>query len=203
MASCFISWLFYWLLFGMQTPQRVVCLGDSLTAGYGVDPAHAFPAVVQTLAAEEGVALELVNAGVSGDTTAGGLRRINWLAKGRIDVLILALGANDGLRGLPPEEIKANLKKIIQSVRQSKPEALILLAGMKVPPNLGPTYSQAFEQVFVDLAAEEKVDSLPFLLEGVAGHPALNQADGIHPTIEGHRIVGQLVWSKLRPMVKK
>jgi acyl-CoA thioesterase-1 len=93
MASCFISWLFYWLLFGMQTPQRVVCLGDSLTAGYGVDPAHAFPAVVQTLAAEEGVALELVNAGVSGDTTAGGLRRINWLAQGRIDVLILALGA--------------------------------------------------------------------------------------------------------------
>lgn len=166
---------------------RVLFLGDSLTAGLGLAEAEAFPAVVGRLLEEAGHPIQVVNAGVSGDTTADGLSRLPWLLRQDPDLVVLELGANDGLRGLPVEVTEENLHQMILLCREAG--AALLLVGMQVPPNYGPDYARAFQEVYPRLARRDGVPLMPFLLDGVAGHPELNQADGIHPTVEGHRLI--------------
>jgi len=180
---------------------RIVVLGDSLTAGLGLSPDQAYPALLQRRLNDEGLAYDVVNAGVSGDTSAGGLSRLNWALDGDVRVLIVALGGNDGLRGLPPAELRHNLSRIIEQAQARK--IAVVLAGMEAPPNYGRDYTVAFRKVYPDLAALYHVTLLPFLLDGVAGHETLNQPDGIHPTAAGARIVAGNVWSVLRPLVEK
>jgi len=178
---------------------QVVFLGDSLTAGLGLGEEAAFPAIVGELLAERGVPARIVNAGVSGDTSAGGLARVDWLLSLHPDVLVLALGANDGLRGQPVAGIEANLREIVRRARAAG--AQVLLAGMKMPPNYGPDYTRDFEALYSRLARELDLAFVPFLLAGVAADPKLNQADGIHPSAEGQRIVARLVADALQPML--
>ncbi|GAB4119247.1 MAG: arylesterase [Acidobacteriota bacterium] len=183
-------------------PKRILILGDSLTAGYGLDPKQAYPALLQERIDREGLPYRVVDAGVSGDTSAGGLSRINWLLREPVDVLVLELGANDGLRGIELDSTRRNLQGIIDRTRQSYPDVRILIAGMMVPPNLGKDYATRFRELFVELAATNGAVLLPFLLEGVAGRPELNLPDGIHPTAEGHRRVADNVWRYLRPLLE-
>jgi acyl-CoA thioesterase I len=171
---------------------KVVFLGDSLTAGYGLDADDAYPSVVQRRLSAAGIRAQVVNAGVSGDTSAGGLRRVDWALDGDVRVLVIALGGNDALRGLGTEDLRRNLAAIIERARARK--VSVILAGMEAPPNLGAPYTSAFRQVYRDLAATYGVPLIPFLLEGVAGDAALNQADGIHPNAAGARRVADLVW---------
>jgi acyl-CoA thioesterase-1 len=171
---------------------RVVFLGDSLTAGYGLDASQAYPNLVQQRLREAGVTADVVNAGVSGDTSAGGLRRLDWALDGDVKVLVVALGGNDALRGLSTDELRRNLAAIIGRARERG--VTVILAGMEAPPNLGRTYTAAFRRVYRDLAAEYRIALIPFLLEGVAGRPGLNQADLIHPNAEGARKIAALVW---------
>ncbi len=183
--------------------RRVVFLGTSLTAGLGLEnPADRFTDQIQALADSAGLPFRMVNAGVSGDTSAGGLRRITWLLRAPVQVLVLELGANDGLRGLSPDSMRANLQAAIDSTRIQYPEARLLVTGMQAPPNLGQAYASAFSSVFVEVARVNEGTLIPFLLEGVAGVPELNQADGIHPTPEGHRMLAQTVWTYLRPILE-
>lgn len=184
-------------------PKTVVFLGDSLTAGLGVQPTEAFPALVGEKIRAAGLPFEVQNAGLSGDTSAGGLRRIDWLLQHRIDVLVLELGANDGLRGLDLKAMKANLQAIIDKTKAKNPQVRIVLAGMQVPPNLGAEYASGFQRVFQDLARENSATLIPFLLEGVGGHRELNQPDQIHPSPAGHRIVSDLVWRTLEPILRQ
>jgi acyl-CoA thioesterase-1 len=184
-----------------SAPPRIVILGDSLTAGYGLDKAQAFPSLMQQRLNQAGTRYEVVNAGVSGDTTAGGLRRLDWSLEGNTRILVVALGGNDGLRGLPVAETKGNLDQIIR--RAKARDIAVVLAGMEAPPNYGPQYTAEFRQLFRDLAREHDVPLIPFLLEGVAGMPALNIADGIHPNPEGARIVERTVWSAVEPLVQR
>jgi acyl-CoA thioesterase-1 len=179
---------------------RVVVLGDSLTAGLGLSRDEAYPALLQRRLDEAGIRLRVVNAGVSGDTSAGGLRRLDWALDGDVRVLVLALGANDGLRGLPPAELRRNLAAVIERSRARGAE--VILAGMEAPPNFGPAYTAAFRQAYRDVAAKHGAALIPFLLEGVAGLPDLNQGDGIHPTAAGAEKLAETVWSALRPIVK-
>ncbi len=181
------------------SPPVVVFLGDSLTAGYGLAADEAFPALVAAALAERGTPIRAVNAGVSGDTTAGGLRRLDWALKNRPQVVVVALGANDGLRGQPLEAIEANLAAIVAKARAAG--ARVLLAGMLMPPNYGGAYASGFAAIYPRLARQLELPLVPFLLEGVAGHPELNQADGIHPTAEGQRIVARNVVPHLAPLV--
>ena len=179
---------------------KVVVLGDSLTAGYGLLEQQAYPALLQERLNEEGYGWDVVNAGISGDTSAAGLQRLDWaMGEGDVRILIVELGANDGLRGLPISEMKKNLAAIIEHA-QGKGVS-VLLAGMEAPPNFGPEYTVSFRQVYRDLAKQYKVTLLPFLLDKVAGVAALNQSDGIHPNVEGARIVADTVWTVLKPMV--
>ncbi len=179
---------------------RVVVLGDSLTAGYGLPSKDdAFPALLQQKVDAEGLGYEVVNMGVSGDTSAGGLRRLDWALEGDVRVLVVALGANDGLRGLGPDQMKANLAQTIDRARGRG--ARVLLCGMEAPPNLGADYTAQFRRAYQDLAREKGVVFLPFLLDGVAGVAALNQNDGIHPNHAGTARVADLVWTSLRPML--
>lgn len=181
---------------------RVVALGDSLTAGLGLStPDIAWPALVQQKITAAGLDAEVVNAGVSGDTTAGGLRRLDWALDGDVKVLVLELGANDGLRGLPVDQMRDNLSTMITMAK--KRGITVLLCGMEAPPNFGPQYTREFRQVYVDLADEHDVELLPFFLDGVAGNAALNQADGIHPNEEGTRRVADLVWQSLQPLLTR
>jgi acyl-CoA thioesterase-1 len=181
------------------TRPRIVCLGDSLTAGLGLSPDQAYPALLERRLAEAGLDYEVVNAGVSGDTSAGGLRRLDWSLTGDVQVLVLALGANDGLRGLPAGELRDNLARIIETSQRRG--ATVVLAGMEAPPNFGAPYTREFRAVYQDLARRYPVVFVPFLLEGVAGVPSLNQADGIHPTAEGQRRIADLIWTALAPAV--
>jgi acyl-CoA thioesterase I len=178
---------------------RIVCLGDSLTAGLGVSTEDAYPAQLASRLRAAGLDYEVVNAGVSGDTSAGGLRRLEWSMAGDVQVLVIALGANDGLRGLPPKDLRANLARIIEAAQAR--HARVVLAGMEAPPNFGATYTRDFRAVYLDLAKAYDVILIPFFLDGVAGVPALNQADGIHPTAEGHRIVAATIWRAVAPLV--
>jgi acyl-CoA thioesterase-1 len=179
---------------------KIVALGDSLTAGLGLDVEEAYPAILQERIDEAGYSYQVVNAGVSGDTTAGGLSRVDWVLEGEVRVLILALGGNDGLRGLPAAEMKRNLAAIVE--RAQEKGAAVILAGMEAPPNMGSAYTSEFRQVFRDLAKEYDVAFLPFLLDGVAGDRELNQRDGIHPNAEGARRLADSIWPLLRPMLE-
>ncbi len=178
---------------------RVVALGDSLTAGYGLVESQSYPAVLQEKLNSEGYDFEVVNAGVSGDTTAGAIRRLAWALDGDVKVLIVGLGGNDGLRGLSVAEMKQNLTDIVQRARARN--VVVILAGMEAPPNYGPEYVASFRTAFTDVAAKERVLFIPFLLARVAGQAALNQSDGIHPNVEGTRIVAETVWTVLRPVL--
>lgn len=178
---------------------RVVFLGDSLTAGYGLPADQSYPALLQQRLQDAGYAFQVINAGVSGDTSAGGLRRLEWSLRGDVAVLALALGGNDGLRGLPPPQLKRNLQAMIDTAQGRSID--VLLIGMEAPPNFGPAYTREFRQVYQELAAQPGVRFVPFLLEGVAGNPALNLADGIHPNAEGQRRVAELIWRALEPLL--
>ena len=181
--------------------KTIIFFGDSLTAGYQLDPQEAFPARIQEILDSLQLNYTVVNAGLSGETTTGGLNRINWILNQKADVFILELGANDGLRGIPLSETRQNLQAMIDTVRSRNAKTEIILAGMQIPPNLGQDYTEEFRKIFVDLAAENELSLIPFLLEGVAGIPELNLADGIHPTPEGHHIVADNVWEVLEPLI--
>jgi len=184
----------------VKRPQ-VVVFGDSLTAGLGLDPTQAYPALLQRRIDAAGFDYEVVNAGVSGDTSAGGLSRVDWVLGPDVRVLVVAFGGNDGLRGLPAEELKRNLGGIIRRAKTKNVE--VVLAGMEAPPNLGQTYTDRFRDVYRSLAREEHVALVPFLLEGVAGVASLNQPDGIHPTAEGARKAADNVWPALEPLLQR
>jgi acyl-CoA thioesterase-1 len=183
-----------------DTRPRVVVLGDSLTAGLGLAPDEAYPSLLQTRIDAAQLPFQVVNAGVSGDTSAGGLSRLDWSLDGDVRVLIVALGGNDALRGLPVEELRRNLSAIIE--RAQARHIQVILAGMEAPPNFGEAYTVSFHQVYPELARTYGVTLLPFLLQNVAGIDTLNQRDGIHPTAEGARLVADNVWAVLRPLLK-
>lgn len=182
---------------------RVVFLGTSLTAGLGLrSPDERFSERLAELADSAGRPFRLVNAGVSGETSAGGLRRIDWALEGEVDVLVIELGANDGLRGQSPDALEQNLVAIVRAAREQHPGVRIVLLGMEAPPNLGPEYTRSFRAVFPRVAESENVALLPFLLEGVAGESDLNQADGIHPTADGHGRIARTVWPVLDSVLR-
>jgi acyl-CoA thioesterase-1 len=182
--------------------KTVLFFGDSLTAGYGLDPAQAFPALIQAKITARDWDFRVINAGLSGETTAGGLRRIDWVLQRPIAVLVLALGGNDGLRGLPLADAKRNLQAIIDRTRHTYPQVKIVLAGMRAPTNLGREYTTDFRTIFPDLATANAVPLIPFLLEGVGGIPTLNLPDGIHPNPAGHKIIAENVWQVLEPILQ-
>ncbi|MDE0474015.1 MAG: arylesterase, partial [Gammaproteobacteria bacterium] len=183
----------------------VLFLGTSLTEGYGLGNAqeHAFPARVQALINRAALPFRVVNAGVGGDTSAGGLRRLEWLLRMPVRVLVIELGANDGLRGQDVDALRSNLLAVIGQTRARYPEVEILLAGMQAPPNLGQRYTESFRAVFPEVAREADVALIPFLLEDVGGIRELNQADGIHPSVEGHEIIAETVWTSLEPVLRR
>jgi len=183
-------------------PQTILFLGDSLTAGLGVMPEEAFPSLIQDKIDSADLPYRVINAGVSGDTSAGGLRRIDWLLQRPISILVLELGANDGLRGQTVESTRQSLSRIIDKVRARSPDATILLAGMQLPPNMGQDYIEAFSNIFPELAEEKQTALIPFLLQGVGGHPEFNQPDGIHPNAKGHAIVAENVWQVLEAFLQ-
>lgn len=184
----------------VQARHTVAFLGDSLTAGLGLPESQAYPALIQARLAREGRDWKVLNAGVSGDTTAGGLARLDWLYKQKVDVLVVALGANDGLRGLPLKETEANLRAILH--RGRKEGSRLVLVGMQMPENLGPDYRKGFAALFPKVAEAEGAALIPFLLEGVALDPNLNQPDGIHPNEAGARRVAETMWKGLDPLLK-
>ncbi len=179
----------------------VLCLGDSLTAGFGLDPSQAYPALLQTRIDRLGWSFKMINAGVSGETTAGGLRRLDWVLKQKVDVLILALGGNDALRGIPLETSQQNLNAILSRSKARYPGIQFVVAGMLIPPNWGQEYFVKFRSLFPELARQHRAQLVPFLLEGVGGKPELNFPDGIHPTAAGHEIVAENVWKVLKPLL--
>ncbi len=182
-------------------PIRVLFLGNSLTAGYGLASNEAFPALLQARVDSLGWPVMMINAGVSGDTSSGGLSRLAWQLRTPPDILMIALGANDGLRGLPPSLTRSNLIDMITQTRQVNPDVKILIAGMEVPPNLGSSFQEEFRNVFPSVAEEMNTGLIPFLLEGVAGVRALNQSDGIHPTALGQQRLAENVWDVLYPLL--
>ena len=179
----------------------VLFFGDSLTAGYGVEPEQAFPALLQVRLDSLGRDVRIVNAGLSGETTAAGLRRIDWILRRPVDVFVLELGGNDGLRGLPLEQAEHNLQGILGRVKAKCPDAALIVAGVRLPPNLGPVYTDAFEAMFPRLAAANGAVLIPRLLEGVGGDRELMRPDGIHPNAAGHRRVAETVWAQLAPLL--
>ena len=182
--------------------EAILFFGDSLTAGLGVEPDEAFPALIGTRIDSLHLPYAVVNAGLSGETSAGGRSRLKWvLSRQPVRVFVLELGANDGLRGIPLASTRQNLQAIIDTVRQLSPATKIVLAGMQIPPNMGQAYTAEFRTLYPQLAAQNHLVLIPFLLEGVGGHPKLNQRDGIHPTPQGHRIVAKTVWQTLRPLI--
>ncbi len=186
-----------------QAPKTLVFLGDSLSAGFGVKPTEAFPALISEKIRAANLPYQVENAGLSGDTTAGGLRRVDWLLQRPIDVLVIELGANDGLRGLPVAAIKSNLQAIIEKTKSKNPGVKVVIAGIQIPPNLGADYASSFQRVFGEVANANNATLIPFLLEGVGGRRELNQPDMIHPTAAGHRVIAELVWRTLEPILRQ
>ncbi|MFM8913808.1 MAG: arylesterase [Flammeovirgaceae bacterium] len=185
---------FILLLLALQknpVPKSILFYGDSLTAGYGLSIDEAFPSIIEKELNKGSVKVKAINAGLSGETSAGGLSRIDWVLKQPLDIFVLELGANDGLRGLPIDQTRKNLQGIIDKVKQRYPNAKIVMTGMKVPPNMGQKYSSEFQIIYPELAKKNNATLMPFLLEGVAGDEKLNQADGIHPTAKGHQIIAK------------
>ncbi|HVG40971.1 MAG TPA: arylesterase [Chitinophagaceae bacterium] len=181
--------------------KTIVFFGNSLTAGYGLSPSQAFPNLIQAKIDSLNLPYNVINAGVSGETTAGGVSRIDWILRQPLDVFILELGANDGLRGIPVSETTNNLQTIIDRVRAKYPAAKIVLAGMQIPPSMGQKYATSFRDVYPQLATKNNIELIPFLLEGVGGEAKLNQEDGIHPTVEGQKIVAENVWQTLEGLL--
>jgi acyl-CoA thioesterase-1 len=183
--------------------KTILFFGDSLTAGYGLDdPALAFPGRIQEKINAEKLPWRVVNAGLSGETTAGGVRRLDWIMRQPVDIFVLELGGNDGLRGLSPEVARANLQGIIDRVRAKNPATRIVIAGMEMPTSMGSEYTNAFRAIYPDLAKKNQAVLIPFLLAGVGGDPKLNLPDGVHPTAQGHAIVAENVWKVLRPLLQ-
>jgi acyl-CoA thioesterase-1 len=178
--------------------KTIIFFGNSLTAGYGIEPSQAFPALIQKKIDSLHLSYKVVNAGVSGETTSGGNSRIDWILHQPIDVFVLELGANDGLRGIPITETKSNLQSIIKKVWSLYPDAKIILAGMQIPPNMGEQYASEFRAIFPELAKKNNIALIPFILEDVGGEEKLNQDDGIHPTEEGHKIVAENIWQVIK-----
>ena len=203
-----LRFLLFWLAsgaigVGAAELKTILFFGDSLTAGLGLeDPStQAFPALIQKKLDAAGLPWRAVNAGLSGETSAGGLCWVDWILRQHVEVFVLELGGNDGLRGLPPETTRANLQAIIDRVRAKYPAAKIVLAGIAAPPNMGADFTRAFAAIFPELAEKNDVSLIPFLLEGVGGRPELNQPDGIHPNVQGHAIVAETVWKVLKPLL--
>jgi acyl-CoA thioesterase-1 len=185
---------------GRQGERVIVALGDSLTAGFGVAPDEAWPARLAARLAREGYAYRVVNAGVSGDTSAGALRRVDWALRSRPDLVIVAVGANDGLRGQPAAVVRQNLEAIVRRLREAGTQ--VLLAGMRLPPNYGSTYTREFAAVYTDVAQRTRTPLVPFLLDGVAAVPALNLPDGIHPNAEGHGVIVERLWPHVKRLLR-
>lgn len=186
------------LAFGQN---KILMFGDSITAGYGLNEEQAYPALIQEKIDSLGLNYTIVNAGLSGETTAGGARRVDWILQQDVDIFLIGLGGNDGLRGIDPSNTKKNLNTIIEKVREKDDEIDIILAGMEAPPNLGQRYTSEFRSVFREVANEKNVTFMPFLLEDVAGIEELNQPDGIHPTAEGQQIIANNIWAYLKPLL--
>jgi acyl-CoA thioesterase I len=190
------------ILTGFDAPKKTILFyGDSLTAGYGLDKEQAFPAIIERVINTTEDKYKVINAGLSGETTAGGLSRLNWILKEPVDIFVLELGANDGLRGLPLDQTENNLQTIIDKVKEQNPNVRVVIAGMMVPPNLGQQYTDEFKAIFPRLAKKNKASLIPFLLNGVAGKEDLNLTDGIHPNVEGHKIVADNVMMVLKPLL--
>jgi acyl-CoA thioesterase I len=185
-----------------EDTQTILFFGDSITAGSGIDEDDAFPALIQEKIDSLGMDYEVINAGSSGETSAGGLRRIDWMMRRDIDIFVLELGGNDGLRGVDLSSTKENLQQIIDKVKGQQPDVEIIIAGMQIPTNLGEDYTARFRNIFPELAEENNATLIPFLLEGVGGNEDLNQSDGIHPTEEGHKVVAENVWKVLEPVLR-
>jgi acyl-CoA thioesterase-1 len=192
-----------WMAFFVAPPPAKVILfyGDSLTAGNGLSVDEAFPALIQKKLTADGKNVKVINAGLSGETTAGGLARLDWVLRQPVDIVVLELGANDGLRGLPLDQTEKNLQAIIDKMKTKNPAVKIIVAGMMVPPNMGPDYTTKFQKIFPDLAKKNKAALIPFILQDVAGNEKLNNADGIHPNVEGHKIVAKTVLKILEPLL--
>jgi acyl-CoA thioesterase I len=184
-------------------PKTILFFGNSLTAGYGLEPSQAFPALIQQKIDSAGWNYTVINSGLSGETTAGGKNRIGWVLRQKVDVFVLELGGNDGLRGVELESTRNNLQAIIDTVRAKNPDVQIILAGMQIPPNMGLEYTSKFRTIYPELAEKNNLPLIPFLLEGVGGIARLNLPDGIHPTVEGHQIVAENVWKVLAPILQE
>jgi acyl-CoA thioesterase I len=184
-----------------SAPKVILFYGDSLTAGYGLSPEEAFPALVEKKLNKTDRVARVVNAGLSGETSAGGLTRLDWVIRQHVDIFVLELGANDGLRGLPLEQTEKNLQQIINKVKAKFPDVKIVIAGMMVPPNMGPEYTTKFRKIFPELAKKNNATLIPFLLQDVAGNEKLNLGDGIHPNPEGHKIVAENVSKIIEPLL--
>ncbi|WP_243878602.1 arylesterase [Winogradskyella pelagia] len=186
-----------------QITKTILCFGDSITAGYGLDDSsEAYPAILQQKIDSLGLNYTVVNSGLSGETSAGGSSRIDWVMRQNIDIFLLELGGNDGLRGIPLTETQSNLQDIINKVKEKNEATKVILAGMELPPNMGEDYTTQFRSVFSNLANENEVSFIPFILKGVGGIKELNQSDGIHPTAKGHKLVANTVWEVIKPMLK-
>ena len=183
--------------------RRLVVLGDSLAAGYGVDRGEGWPERVGARIQKAGLPFDVVNAGVSGDTTAGGLRRLDWVLRQPVDVLVIELGGNDGLRGIAPAATRSNLVAMVRRTRARWPSSTVVVAGMQMPPSMGADHAESFRKVFPEVAREEKTELIPHLLEGVGGVPDLNQEDLIHPTPAGHEVVASNAWVTLEPVLRR
>lgn len=186
-----------------QEPNRktILFFGDSITAGLGVDKSQAFPALIQDRIDSLGLNFEVINGGLSGETSAGGLRRIDWVLQRDIDIMVLELGGNDGLRGIDLNSTKDNLQKIIDKVQTTNPDAKIILAGMQVPPNLGQDYTRQFETIYPELAQENNLPLIPMIMDKVGGDEELMQSDGLHPTPKGHNVIANTMWDTLEPIL--
>lgn len=196
----FVLIMHFFGVYGQQQ-KTILFFGNSLTAGYGLDPELGFPNLIKQKLDEKKANYTVVNAGLSGETSAGGLSRIEWVTNNPVDIFVLELGANDGLRGLPLEATRNNLQGIIEKVKSKYPNVKIVIAGMMVPPNMGEDYSNEFVKIYPDLAKKHKALLIPFLLDGVAGNPDLNQSDGIHPNVDGQKIVAENVWKVIKPIL--
>lgn len=198
----FLGLILIFFSLGFTTEKKTILFyGDSLTAGYGLSKEDAFPAIIERKLNSNSDQFKIINAGLSGETSAGGLNRLDWILKEPVDIFILELGANDGLRGLPLNQTENNLQQIIDKVKEKNPNVEIIVAGMMVPPNLGEEYTENFRSIFPRIAKKNNALLIPFLLQGVAGDENLNLADGIHPNVEGHKIVANNVLEVIRPLL--
>lgn len=184
-----------------QEQKNILIFGDSITAGYGVDPEQAFPSILQQKIDSAGLHFKVINGGLSGETSAGGLRRISWVLQRKVDIMILELGGNDGLRGIELQSTKNNLQQIITTAQNKYPDIQIIIAGMQVPPNLGIEYTNEFVNLYIDLAEENNLPLIPLILDAVGGYEEFMQPDKIHPNAEGHLIVAETVWKTLFPII--